>query len=369
VNYLLDSLFRLKFVEWEKKLLTNPKKSSAVIPLSIALCMCFSGSVAAQEKQLVFIGYAGINARIQKEKVIPEFERRHNVRITYFESNSAQTLARLIAQKGNEDADLIVMDSPPMQQAQALGFCAPIEQRNNYNNVYGSLKLGQTAVGIQVSSNGIMYNHNYFEKKGWSPPTSWLDLADPKFKGKMLFSSANTTGTGLTALMMLNRASGGKDDNIDLGFAFIRDKIKPNILGFVSSFGQVIELFQQGEIVIIPWSSGLTVQFANTGFPVKYVQPKEGAIIDFGAVCPIKRSKNPALVQDFIDYLLSPEVQAVLVKEGGYAPANRLTQVPGDIAAEVPYGDEKMSKLIAPDWAMVYKLRPDWDKRWVREME
>ena len=39
------------------------------------------------------------------------------------------------------------------------------------------------AAGLRMT--GLAYNKKMFAEKGWAAPTSWMDLADPKFKGKV----------------------------------------------------------------------------------------------------------------------------------------------------------------------------------------
>ena len=45
-----------------------------------------------------------------REKVFPEFEKKHNVKIDYVAGNSTDTLAKLQAQKGNQVIDVAIMD-------------------------------------------------------------------------------------------------------------------------------------------------------------------------------------------------------------------------------------------------------------------
>ena len=41
------------------------------------------------------------------------------------------------------------------------------------------------ATGVTISVTGLAYNTKVYAEKGWAPPTSWLDLADPKLKGRV----------------------------------------------------------------------------------------------------------------------------------------------------------------------------------------
>jgi putative spermidine/putrescine transport system substrate-binding protein len=45
------------------------------------------------------------------------------------------------------------------------------------------------AAGVTMGMTGLAYNKKMFAEKGWAAPTSWMDLADPKYKGKVVFQS------------------------------------------------------------------------------------------------------------------------------------------------------------------------------------
>ena len=62
-----------------------------------------------------------------RKDVFPTFEKTHNVKIDFVAGTSTNTVARLQAQKGNQEIDVAIVDDGPMYQAIALGFCAPLE--------------------------------------------------------------------------------------------------------------------------------------------------------------------------------------------------------------------------------------------------
>ena len=82
----------------------------------------------------------------------------------------------------------------------------------------------------------------------------------------------------------------------------------------------------------------------------------------------VDKSANEALAQKFVQYLLSPPVQALLADSQGVAPANRKTQLSPEVAARVPNPDA-IGKLIRVDWDVVNLKRADWTQRWNREIE
>ena len=230
-------------------------------------------STASAQQKLVVAGYGGSFEDIMRKDIFPPFEKKHNVKIDFVAGNSTNTVARLQAQKGNQEIDVAIVDDGPMYQAIALGFCAPI-QGMPVDDIYATARYkDDKAVALGIVATGIMYNKKIFAEKGWAAPTSWEALADPKFKKLVVIPPLNNT-YGLHAVVQFARAGGGGEKNIDPGFKAFKDKIGPNVLVYEPSPGKMTELFQSGQAVIGVWGTGRVKSFADTGFPVGFAYPK-----------------------------------------------------------------------------------------------
>ena len=108
------------------------------------------------------------------------------------------------------------------------------------------------AVGIDLGMTGLAYNKKMFEEKGWAPPTSWMDLADPKYKGSGRIPVAAASSFGLHAFLMFNRIQGGDEKNVEPGFSKFKDTIGPNVLEYIPNWGKISEMVQTGEAAIFP---------------------------------------------------------------------------------------------------------------------
>jgi len=333
----------------------------------IVLAMLLAPAARADDKTLYVGSYGGSYENIMKQQVIPPFEKTAGVQVQYVSGNSNETLAKIQAQKGHEDLDVAIIDDGPMYQAKSLGLCAKLKPGPNYADVYDLAKMGDDAVATGVVATGLAYDARAFEKAGWPAPTSWADLADKKFEGKLAIPGIDNT-YGLVALLMYARQNGGSLDNIDPGFAYMAKSIAPNVRAFESSPGRMSELFQSGEVSVAIWGSGRVNALADTGFPIKFVYPKEGAAALLIAACVVNGAPHEAAAQAFVDYLLSPNVQT-LVATAGNGPVNKKVTLSPDLAARLPYGPEQVSKLVAFDWSKVNPKRDDWTKRWNREIE
>jgi putative spermidine/putrescine transport system substrate-binding protein len=323
---------------------------------------------SAQQKTFTLGGYGGSFEQAMRKDVIPPFEAKHGVKVEYVAGNSTDTLAKLQAQKGNQVIDAIIVDDGPMYQAVELGFCGDLAAGDVYKDVYSIMKFkSNQAVGIGVVGTGLMYNKKMFDENKWPAPTSWNDLQDPKFKGKLVIPALNNT-YGLHALVMAAAVRGGSESNIEAGFKAFKDEIGPNILAYESSPGKMTELFQSNQALIAVWGSGRAKALADTGFPAAFVYPKEGGVALGVAACPVAGSKNAAEAQAFVQHLLSPAIQLVLAQGAGLGPTNSTVKLTADQQKGLPYGDE-VKLLKAIDWDTVNKNRAEWNKRWTREIE
>ena len=339
------------------------------IGAAIAVATLLYGSVDAAERTLYLGAYGGSTETLMKEKILPAWEAANNAKVVYVPGNSTTTLAKLQAQKGNQELDVAFIDDGPMQQAMALGFCDDIQDVGVMNDIYDIAKLGSNkAVGLGFIATGLTYNKKMFEENGWPTPTSWHDLEDSKYSGKVVVPPI-TNGYGLLTLIMHAKLRGGGETDIDPGFDAFINEIGPNVLTYEPSSGKLSELFQSGEVALAVWGSGRAKSLADTGFPAGFVYPKEGAVALMAAVCPVVGSDVPELAQSFIQYILSPAIQAQFAEVKGWGPVNKKTELAPAVADSVPFGPEKIEKMVAVDYTVVNAKREGWTKRWNREVE
>lgn len=325
------------------------------------------GSAYANEE--LYLGWqGGSREQLMREKIIPMFEKQHPVKVSYVAAVSSKLLARLRAQKSAQDIDVVMMDDGPVFQAGSEGLCSPKTPKFN-STLYPVANMDKAnAIGVGVVATGIEYNTKTFQANGWAAPTSWKDLEDPKYKGQLgLLSISNTFG--LHTLMMMSAANGGKAPKYDAGFKALSEKVSPNVQAFVESSGNLSAAFQSGEISIGVNSNGRTLALAQTGFPVAFVYPKEGAVATVVGACVVEKSKVSNYSVELVKFLLTPEIQALLANEEGLSPVNKATKLTPETMKAIPHGEAAMSALVNPDWIELNKSRNELARRWAREVE
>jgi putative spermidine/putrescine transport system substrate-binding protein len=338
-----------------------------LIALAGTAIAAFAAAASAQDKTFYVAGYGGSFEQTMRKEIIPAFEAKHGVKVQYVAGNSTDTLAKLQAQKANQQIDVAIVDDGPMYQAIQLGFCAPIKGLPQ-DDIYDAAKFKDNkAVGIGLVGTGLMYNTKAFKEKGWPAPTSWNDLKDPKFKKQIVIPPINNT-YGLHTLVMFARMNGGGEKKIEPGFKVMKEQVNPNVLAYEPSPGKMTELFQSGQATLAVWGTGRVFSFAATGFPVDFVYPKEGTVTLLASACPVAKADASPLAHDFIAMMVAPRLQEIFAKEYGYGPVNKKAQVDPAVARMAPVG-ERASKLLVVDWDTINEKRDEWTKRWNREVE
>lgn len=348
-----------------KKQMLNILKGGAC---ALALVAALGSPSFAQSPTLYVAWNGGSRENLMREKVLPRFEEAHNVKVEYVAGVSTELLARLQAQRNSQELDIVMMDDGPMFQAVEFGLCERLEENPVFKDLRpATIMTGaeQNAVGLGFLALGIVYNTEAFEKNGWAKPTSWADLERPELQGKVSVQSINAFG--LATLVAYAKISGGDENNIDPGFRRIIDGVKPNVLTFAPSSGQLSTLFQNGEVDVAAWSNDRGNALKTAGFPAAFVFPKEGAVATVVATCAVKKEQANPLAQEFVRFMLTPEIQAILAEGAQLSPANKHTVLSPDLAEKL--ASEERDPLMKINWSVVNPKRSEWTRRWAREVE
>jgi putative spermidine/putrescine transport system substrate-binding protein len=345
---------------------TNMKRTTSVC-VALALLAAGGHAMAQQPKNLYVGGPGGSTQKLFQDKIIPAFEATHQVKISYVPGISSELVAKLQAQRGRQEMNVVIVDDGPMYQALQYGFCEPLANPAAYADIYETARFGANAIGIGLIATGIAYNKATFDKNGWAAPKSWNDLTDAKYKQRLTASSLSGT-YGVHTLLMFARINGGSETNIEPGFEAIGKKLAPNVLSWSSSPAKLAEMFQNRDVDVAVWGSSRTLALKNTGFPIEFVYPTEGAAALVTAACVVVQNNALAASQAFVQFLVTPQVQQWLAAEG-WGPTSSKTKLEGDVARNVPYGPDDIKKLVKVDWLAVNQKRAEWTNRWNRTIE
>lgn len=340
-----------------------------LIPLALAL---LAATAAQAQTKTLYIGMnGGVMEQSYSKYVFPAFERIHGVKVVVVPGTSSDILAKVQASKEKPPVHVMFLDDGVMMRAIKLGLCQKMGDYPVLKDLYPSARMaGGMAAGVNVGMTGIGYNKKMFDANKWPAPTSWMDFADPKFKGKVVFQSMPSSSFGLHGFLMFNRIQGGSEKNVEPGFAKWRDTIGKNVLEYIPSSAKLSEMVQTGDAAIFPLTpTSVAVQKAK-GIPMEYAQPKEGSVLLMVAECVTANNDAPELAQKLAEFLLTPQAQAAALEFGSQIPSNQKTQVSSAQAqATVEQFKVYMKNVVTLDWDAINQVRPEWNARWNKTVE
>ena len=163
---------------------------------------------------------------------------------------------------------------------------------------------------------------------------------------------------------MASPRSGGSEAELGPAFKAI-SALRPNIREFYKTSIEAGQLLLTGEVSISVMQSNLRAYaLVDSGKPINWIVPKEGAMAAMLSYHVAKNSPNKDLCFKFINHALSKESQEGFCSALGAGPTVKGATLSGPAAERVP----PLEKLVLFDWKKVVTQMADITDRWNREV-
>lgn len=340
----------------------------ALVLVSVAGCGSQKGEEAANEgpTELV-ISTWGFNEDLLWENVFTPFEEENNVKIILETGNNSDRLTKLKTNP-NSKVDIMYLAEAFAQQ----GVEEELFEKIDYSKVPNAEKINPKAQYLVEQGYGPAYTLNraalvYDPNKIDIEMKSWNDLWDPALEGKVSIPGVTTTFGPSAMYIASNKA--GVDITTDEGKAAFEalEALKPNLVKTYTKSSDLANMFANGEI-----AAAVTADFAygriKSGAPdVVFMDPEEGAYLNFNTINIVKGSENKDLALKFINYALSTEVQTRTAKALSESPINTEVELSAEESANLTYG-EKIDKGNTVDHKFVNSVKNQWIDKWNRTL-
>jgi putative spermidine/putrescine transport system substrate-binding protein len=199
------------------------------------------------------------------------------------------------------------------------------------------------AIGFNYAPYGLFYRTDHIK----TPPSSWAELWRNEHASKILLPDTTSGGAEETVVIaaMLN---GGSVTNLDPGWAALR-RLKANVHRFFKNNNEPVPMLQRGEASIGGWYSARVYGLKDSGVPIEFVTPSEGAPVGVLSYHVARNSPNRDAALDFINFALSKEAQEGFGNGIEYGVCNRLAELKGRAKERVT----PLDKLLRIDWRKV----------------
>ncbi len=348
-----------------KSALTPIRCLAAALTVASLTSSCSFVGASTAEDTLVFGGFGGDMETAMVKRVIPAFEKKYDVEVTYVEGTSDELLAK--ARNEASGLDVIWTNDSTHFDGKEAGLYAQLDP-NRVQNLKGVYAFARDPADIGVVTGiqalGLTYNTQVFKEHGWAPPNSWRDLWDARFKGHIL---GYNIPIGYTNLLLVRAAelNGGSPSNLEPGWNAM-ERLIPRAAAWVDPPEQFEALLSDGTGWLGFNGSARAYAAMAAGEPVGFVDPEEGSIAYPQYFDVLKSAPHQELAQEFVDFALRPDSQKAMAEVAMLGPVNKSVRLPEHVAKTVVYGQQEVENLGFVDSQYVNEDLTAVTNRWTR---
>ena len=282
------------------------------------------------------------------QKLAGLFEERSGIKVELFRSGGSAILRRFLQERdaGRVLADVLYTADPAATASLAAKDTFVAFQPKNFDRIadvardpqgrYYALRLNMITLFVRTDLVAPA-----------DVPGSWKDLADARYKGKLVIADPSFTAVQVAVVATLARK---------LGWSYY-DKLRGNDTMVVPGNQQLADMLKRGERLIA--AGGLdsyAFDLRREGHKVASIVPTDGGFAVPGPIAVIRGSPNPNAAKAFAEFLISDEVQQIVVADGAYSARIDLPPPEGEVAL-------KDLNLLAVDYDALEKDAPAVKKK------
>jgi iron(III) transport system substrate-binding protein len=277
------------------------------ILLAVALLATLVGAPpahTAEDRLVIYTAYEENELKTfweQFKKDLPDLAAK----ASYIRGSTGPTIARLEAEKANPQADVVWgVFNDYMTGAASKGLLEPYAAKESAG-VPARFKHPQSMwQGVTLLTVAFAVNQKKMAELKLSPPRSWADLLDPKYKGHIVMSNPSTSGTAY--LLLASHAARLGEDRMWQYY----DALDRQLAQVTKSGGAPGRMAASGETPI-----GIALAYEvevakKQGAPIDIIWPSDGVPWTFEGNGLVKGAKNPQNARRFLDWAMSKSAMA-----------------------------------------------------------
>ena len=291
-------------------------------------------------------------------QIFAQFTKDTGIKVNFLRFSTGEALARLTAEKGNPQVDVLLGGPADMYAAGVTeGILEAYRPANSdaISSAYRDPNNYWTGIGLIPLC--FLTNTKFLEKNKMQAPTKWADLLDPRYKNNLQMADARTSGTATERIYSLVKVMGE-----DEAFKF-QKAMNANVQMYAKSGAGGAMPIATGQCAsgIFYIVDALDIQ--QQGYPVTITYPEDGVSFGIEATGVVKGGKNNAEAKKFVDWATSKKFAEFIV-------ANKINYVPtrNDVKTSNPILDLTKIKTISVDVTWKGEKRKEFTQRWINEV-
>lgn len=256
--------------------------------------------------------------------LLKQFTKETGIEVVYSTFESNEEMYSKLKLTGGGSYDLIFPSSYYVSKMAKEGMLAELDKSkiHNFTNIEPSV-LNKTfdpnnkySLPYVYGMTGIALNTDNIDPKA---VTSWADLWKPEYQGRVLLTADSREVFHIALLLKGYSPNTTNPTEIKEAYESLKSLI-PNVLAFNSDTPEVPYL--QGETDIGMIWNGSAFRAAKENPSIRFIYPKEGAILWMDNYAIPKQAKHKDAAYKFIDFMLRPESAKAMIETMGFSTPN-----------------------------------------------
>ena len=321
----------------------------------VFLSLVFAGSAFASQPALN--AYTIWSERYANE-IFNAFTKETGIKVNWMRFSSGELQARLEAEKANPQVDVVFGDmAEAFVSGASKGLLEPYRPAGSEAIPARFKDPVGFWTGVALDPICFMFNAKYLKEHGLKPPSSWQDLLDPSYRGKLQMADARTSGTAMYRILSLVQAMGENE-----AYAY-QKKLNANVQVYTKSGAGGALPIARGQAAggIFFLVDALEVQ--QKGYDVAVSYPSEGIVAGIEAMALVKGARQPELAKKFLDWASTARMQQIY-------ETSKINLIPSNPNVKVinPGLDVSKVKILPLDLKWAGANRERLVERWVNEV-
>lgn len=212
--------------------------------------------------------------------------------------------------------------------------------------------------GVMKTPVTLFYNSDAISEE--EAPKSWADLADPKYKDKVISRDYVSSSQRAAIVALLDYYS--SKSSFEDGVEYLK-KLDQNTKSYYGSGSLHFQAVGKNEAPISYGVLSAIIDNVNKNdMPLEVIDAEEGSVIITDAIAAIKNAPHPNAAKAFIEYAGSEEMQVKLANEFNRMPTLESAVAQGPEWMQIPLKSMKV------DWKNVAENELDWLNLWDTEI-
>lgn len=284
---------------------------AASLLLAVAVAVCIGVSAASAQARTKLVVYSTL-----EPDNIAEYKRAFeadnpDLEIVWIRDSTGVVTARILAERTTSTADAIWgLAVTTMTKLKAEGLLVPYAPANlaAIKPAFRDKADPPAWVGMEAWVAALCFNTIEATKHGLKRPTSWFDLTDPAFKGRIVMPNPASSGTGFFHVSGWLQMFGEEK-----GWSYM-DALDRNIAQYQHSGTKPCRDAASGEFAV-----GISYELAGAtlktkGAPIEVLLLKEGGGWDMDTAAILKSTRNLAAAKRLMDFAASRKANEIYAR-------------------------------------------------------